>query len=144
MQEVSAAAPYCANWGVRGSRTEADHCGAATCPTTSCIYASPQRHSSYRPHFPLAIYIFCISLRLCYISPSRCPFLCKRSSARILTMSNYESTRDSAAQKTEEAKNVGQQKAGEAQQATKVSSSCHYLWKYTSCFVDFKGSNCQD
>ena len=35
-------------------------------------------------------------------------------------MSNYESTKDSAAQKTEEAKHVGQQKAGEAQQATKV------------------------
>jgi len=38
------------------------------------------------------------------------------------TMSSYESNRDSAAQKTEEAKNVGQQKAGEAQQATKVRS----------------------
>ena len=37
-------------------------------------------------------------------------------------MSSYESNRDSAAQKTEEAKNVGQQKAGEAQQATKVRS----------------------
>ena len=35
-------------------------------------------------------------------------------------MSNYESTRDSAA--LEEAKNVGQEKAGQAQQATKVSS----------------------
>ena len=54
-------------------------------------------------------------------------------------MSNYESTRDSAAQKTEEAKNVGQQKAGEAQQATKVSSSCHSLWKNTSCSVGFQG-----
>jgi hypothetical protein len=40
-----------------------------------------------------------------------------------VTMSSYESNRDSAAQKTEEAKQVGQQKAGEAQQATKVR--CH-------------------
>jgi hypothetical protein len=37
-------------------------------------------------------------------------------------MSSYESNRDSAAQKTEEVKNVGQKKAGEAQQATKVGS----------------------
>ena len=38
------------------------------------------------------------------------------------TMSSYDSNRDSAAQKAEEAKNVGQKKAGEAQQATKVRS----------------------
>ena len=35
-------------------------------------------------------------------------------------MSSYESTKQSAGHKAEETKNVGQKKAGEAQQATKV------------------------
>ena len=53
-------------------------------------------------------------------------------------MSSYESNRDSAAQKAEEAKNVGQQKAGEAQQATKVRSwprSKYYGVLETFCCV---------
>lgn len=40
-------------------------------------------------------------------------------------MSAYESTRDSAAHKGENAKNMGFQKAGEAQQATKVERSLY-------------------
>lgn len=43
--------------------------------------------------------------------------------AQFSTMSPYESTKDSAARNAEETKNVGNQKAGEAQQATKVRIS---------------------
>ena len=43
--------------------------------------------------------------------------------SQFLTVSSYESTKDSAAQKAEETKNVGQQKAGEAQQATEFRIS---------------------
>jgi hypothetical protein len=35
-------------------------------------------------------------------------------------MSSYDDTKNAAAQKSEETKNYGQQKAGEAQDATKV------------------------
>lgn len=38
-------------------------------------------------------------------------------------MSSYNSNQDAVARKAEETKNVGQQKAGEAQQATKVSTA---------------------
>jgi hypothetical protein len=38
-----------------------------------------------------------------------------------VTMSSYDQAKDSAAQKAEQAKGVGQEKAGQAQDATKVN-----------------------
>lgn len=38
-----------------------------------------------------------------------------------VTMSSYDQAKDSAAQKAEQAKGVGQEKAGQAQDATKVT-----------------------
>lgn len=119
-------------WKLRGHVATSStrfHMGPPTVPQLSVHIPHSRRHTQInRPSHPL---LHGPPLLTCYFSYSLLylihsfsyPSLHLHLSAFrsiFVTMSNYDSTKDSAAQKTEEAKQMGQQKAGEAQQATKV------------------------
>lgn len=61
-------------------------------------------------------------------------------------MSNFDSAKDNAAHKAEETKGFGQQKAGEAQQATKVSDRLQAMFQICSSSVEFDSlpSHCEE
>lgn len=62
-------------------------------------------------------------------------------------MSNFDSAKDNAAHKAEETKGFGQQKAGEAQQATKVSNRPQAMfqnWSSSSVVFYSLPSQCEE